>query len=85
MQVKPQFIHKVIHIIHNFLPQHLLTGYPRVIHNFIHNWGFVEVELRVSIKSEDMGADEICEAVYTIEKRRREALLLHLGRLIMGT
>ena len=37
------------------------------------------------IKSEDVGADEICNAVYTIEKRRREALLHHLGRLIMGT
>ena len=41
------------------------------------------MELRVSIESEDAGADEICDAVYTIEKRRREALLLHLGRLIM--
>lgn len=36
MLVNPQFIHKVIHIIHNFLLLHLLTGYPRVIHNFIH-------------------------------------------------
>ncbi len=34
------------------------------------------------IKSEDVGADEICNAVYTIEKRRREALLLHLGRCV---
>ena len=36
MLVNPQFIHKVIHIIHNFLLLHLLTGYTRVIHNFIH-------------------------------------------------
>ncbi len=43
------------------------------------------MELRVSIESEDAGTNEICDAVYTIEKRRREALLLHLGRLIMGT
>ena len=34
-------------------------------------------------KSEDVETDEICDAVYTIEKRRQEALLLHLGRLIV--
>ena len=34
------------------------------------------------IESEDAGANEICDAVYTIEKRRRKTLLLHLGRLI---
>ena len=43
------------------------------------------MKLQVLIESEDAGANEICDAVYTIEKRRREALLLHLGRLIMGT
>ncbi len=31
-------------------------------------------------ESEEIGADEICDAVYIIEKRSREALLLHLGR-----
>ena len=36
-------------------------------------------------ESEDVETDEICDAVYTIEKRRQEALLLHLGRLIMKT
>ena len=35
-------------------------------------------------ESEDVETDEICNAVYAIEKRRREALLLHLGRLIVG-
>ena len=36
-------------------------------------------------ESEDVETDEICDAVYTIEKLRQEALLLHLGRLIVGT
>ena len=34
------------------------------------------MELRVLIESEDAGANEICDAVYTIEKRRRKTLLL---------
>ncbi len=29
--------------------------------------------------------DEICDTTYIIEKHRQEALLLHLGRLIMKT
>ena len=36
-------------------------------------------------ESEEIGADEICDTAYIIEKRRREALLLHLGRLVMRT
>ena len=47
-------------------------------------WGCRD-ETAILIESEDVETDEICDAVYTIEKRRQEALLLHLGRLIVGT
>ena len=42
-------------------------------------------ETAILIESENVETDEICNAVYAIEKRRQEGLLLHLGRLIMGT
>ena len=47
--------------------------------------GICRDETVVLRESEDVETDEICDAVYTIEKRRQEALLLHLGRLIMKT
>ena len=47
--------------------------------------GICRDETVVLRESEDVETDEICDAVYTIEKRRQEALLLHLGRLIVGT
>ncbi len=43
------------------------------------------MKLQVLINFKDMGTDKICDTSYTMKKHKREALLLHLGRLIMGT
>ena len=47
--------------------------------------GICRDETAVLIESKDVETDEICDAIYIIEKHRQEALLLHLGRLIMKT
>ena len=47
--------------------------------------GICRDETAVVTESENVGTDEICDPTYIIEKHRQEALLLHLGRLIVGT
>ena len=55
---------------------------PLVLYSII---GICRLKLQVLINFKDMGTDKICDTSYTMKKHRREALLLHLDRLIMGT